>query len=68
MAKELNEQRKNKKRKIATILFIILLVIFLILIAVAVSYIADFYIYRNSDKNGLLWTVQQRAHGLLGIF
>ncbi|QJG66762.1 hypothetical protein [Mycoplasma phocoenae] len=63
----LNNQKPKKKifKKILAILFVIIL---LAIIAVSIAFIADFLIYKNSFKDGLLWTVDQRVHGLFNFF
>ncbi|MCV3753998.1 hypothetical protein [Ureaplasma zalophigenitalium] len=50
------------------IIFSIFIFIFLVGIAILIAFIADFYIYENTNTDGLIWTVDQRAHGLLGYF
>ncbi|MBW0594956.1 hypothetical protein MALH04_00718 [Mycoplasma anatis] len=71
MTKELEQDtQKNtdKKQKIKLIITIVIIVLLLVFIAVMIAYISDFFIYKDTVKDGLLWTVSQREHGLFGIF
>ncbi|MCV3743803.1 hypothetical protein OF377_02865 [Ureaplasma sp. ES3154-GEN] len=57
------------RRRIATwVIISFLILLFLVGIALLIAFVADFYIYENSNNNGLLWTVNQRVHGFLGYF
>ncbi|WP_426461034.1 hypothetical protein [Mycoplasma hafezii] len=62
------EQKRKRNKKILTIVLSIILVVLVVLICVEIAYIADFYIYRDSGKDGLLWTASQRLHGLFGTY
>ncbi|WP_029608978.1 hypothetical protein [Mycoplasma simbae] len=57
-------KRNCYKRPIAVALTIFFTILFLLILCVAIAYIADFYIYKGSGQDGLLWTVEQRIHGL----
>ncbi|MCV3728261.1 hypothetical protein OF376_00455 [Ureaplasma miroungigenitalium] len=63
-----NRDPATKKHLAGWIIFSIFIFIFLVGIAVLIAFIADFYIYENTNTDGLIWTVDQRAHGLLGYF
>ncbi|VEU70163.1 hypothetical protein [Mycoplasmopsis glycophila] len=60
------EQSSNKKRKIWIALLVVLIIVLLVLICVEIAYIADFYRFKDSGQDGLLWTVAQRQNGLFG--
>lgn len=71
MTKELQQDTQkntNKNSKIKLIITIAVIVILLVFVAVMIAYISDFFIYKDTAKDGLLWTVSQREHGLFGIF
>ncbi|TQC51401.1 hypothetical protein E1I18_02680 [Mycoplasmopsis mucosicanis] len=64
-----SEAKKEKTSKTLKLTFgIIFIVIFLVVISVSIAYIADFARFYGTNKNGLLWTAQQRAQGIFGIF
>lgn len=64
---ENNQKQKQTRRKIWTIVIIVILVLLLVLICVEIAYISDFFIYKDSNKDGLLWTVAQRKNGLFWL-
>ncbi|WP_036451689.1 hypothetical protein [Mycoplasma buteonis] len=62
------EAKRQRNKKILLVTLVVIFVILLALIAVEIAYIADFYIYKDSGNDGLLWTVAQRQTGLFGNF
>ncbi|MBU4689832.1 hypothetical protein KQ873_02110 [Mycoplasma zalophidermidis] len=68
MSEDIISQRKHKKNVAFKIFTIIFTIIFIVVIVLAIAYIADFLIYQGSHKDGLLWTANQRAHGLFNLF
>ncbi|TNK82315.1 hypothetical protein C4M96_03605 [Mycoplasmopsis pullorum] len=65
---ENDKKQKQTRKRIWTIVIIVILVLLLALICVEIAYISDFFIYKDSGKNGLLWTVEQRKYGLFWYF
>ncbi|MBU4690180.1 hypothetical protein KQ874_00475 [Mycoplasma sp. ES3157-GEN-MYC] len=67
-SQNVSSQSKEKKNVALKVITIIFTIIFIVVIALAIAYIADFLIYQGSHKDGLLWTANQRAHGLFNLF
>ncbi|WP_045433754.1 hypothetical protein [Metamycoplasma canadense] len=64
-----NKESKNKKTfKKTTIVAIFFIVLFLVILAILIAYVADFIRFNGTLKNGLLWTVDQRKHGLFNFW
>ncbi|VEU76436.1 hypothetical protein [Mycoplasmopsis columboralis] len=58
-------QEKKKLSRVWWIILIIIVIILLILLAILIAYLADFFIYKDTDLDGLLLTKAQRYHGVL---
>ncbi|WP_025755400.1 hypothetical protein [Mycoplasmopsis cricetuli] len=58
----------TKKSKIWRIIYITLIIIFIIICAIAIAYICDFFIFKDTHQDGRLWTSAQRYHGIFGFY
>ncbi|UUD36005.1 hypothetical protein NPA08_03545 [Mycoplasmopsis citelli] len=58
------EQPAKEWSKLSKIILITILVISLVLLAVFIAYLADFFIYKDTEFDGLLLTKAQRFHGI----
>ncbi|MBZ4195401.1 hypothetical protein [Mycoplasma tauri] len=64
--KEKEKITKNSKKW--TIISVIFIILFFAILAVLIAYVADFIRFKDSLDDGLLWTFDQRKHGLFNFW